>query len=154
MSIEQILRNIISQEIWEEFLEKTKQFVLTHHKKPSQRSADENEKNLGIWVRIQVDKYTRKKNYMSEGRYIRKKWEEFITNESFNTYFLPAEEIWDSKIDKAKKLMVENRHEDDLGKWLYHQFRKYTEKRGSMVDGATRRKKWENFMEHVKDYYK
>eukprot|EP00966_Prymnesium_polylepis_P212300 4917729-Prymnesium_polylepis.1 len=92
---------------------------------------------------------------------IRKRWEEFV--EEYKVYFLSNEEEWEMNlealkayIDKQKK-RPSNGSKDEttkkLGLWINTQQTNYS-KREQIMKEESIRKKWEEFVEEYKVYFK
>ncbi len=176
---EQIMINDIIREKWENFindikynkyflsneeewlnkLEEVKKYIDENNKRPSAIDKDNNIKKLGNWIGHQVKNYSKKKEIMKNDMIRGKKWEEFINNIKYKTYFLSNEDEWINKLDKVKKYIDDNNKIpsyydkynkiNTLGKWISHQNYNYSKKEHMMKNDIIRGK-WEEFINDIK----
>ena len=149
-----------NDEIWLQNFEKLKIFINLNKKKPSDKSKNNNEKQLGTWIACQIRNYKYKKNGMkNEERY--NLWTQFL--EECKEYFASSkEEIWLQKFEELKTFISinkkkpsdssKNQEEKQLGQWLYHQKKTYKTKTEGMKD-ELRYNLWTQFLEEYKEYF-
>jgi hypothetical protein len=149
-----------NDEIWLQNFEKLKIFINLNKKKPSDKSKNNNEKQLGRWIACQISNYKYKKNGMkNEERY--NLWTQFL--EECKEYFASSkEEIWLQTFEELKTFISinkkkpsdssKNQEEKQLGQWLYHQKKTYKTKTEGMKD-ELRYNLWTQFLEEYKEYF-
>jgi superfamily II DNA or RNA helicase len=145
-------------EIWNENLEKIKQYMDKYNKRPSSASKDTNIKSLGKWVSTQFQNYKNKKNTMSNNN-IYNLWTEFINDDKYIEYFEDNDVIWISNLNKIKEYIDTNnkkplRTDPDieiktLNKWIDSQTQKYKNKTQIMKNDNIY-KLWTEFINHNK----
>ncbi len=143
---------------WIKNLEQTKLFISQFKKLPNKESSDIYEKILGRWITHSKSNYRTHKCILKD-ELIRKKWEEFITDEKFKKYFLTYKEEWNITLEQCKKYINENnkkpsrRNKDinikNLCVWIDQQLVKYKHKTGLMDHGDIRLL-WEEFINDEK----
>jgi len=144
---------------WYETFEKVKNFMDTEGKRPSSTSKNKNEKSLGYWLSDQNKNYKKKEKSMkTEER--RNIWEEFV--EEYKHYLLSDDEVWNTKLEKVKNFMDENKkkpsdhsknkEEKVLGSWIGTQKHNYKNKQYSMKT-EEKRNLLDDFVEEYKQYF-
>jgi superfamily II DNA or RNA helicase len=147
---------LTDDEIWEQIFESLGQF-LNDEKRPSQTSKDVKEKKLGQWLSHQLINYKNKsKSMTTDAR--RDRWDEFV--EKYKDLLSLPDEIWERTLESLCRYMnVEKKRpsessKDDkekrLGKWLCSQKNNYKKECASMTT-YVRRDIWDEFVEKYKD---
>jgi len=147
-----------NQENWYLILEEVCKYINHHNKRPNSSSIDKKVKELGLWIVTQIMSYKNKNNIMSNDEF-RKKWEEFINDPKYVTYFMSNEKSWFDTLNKIKLFMdnnnkrpatdSKNKEEQFFGRWISKQMKTYKDKKCIMCDNAIR-KEWENFINNPK----
>jgi superfamily II DNA or RNA helicase/ribosomal protein S17E len=174
-----IMKNEYIKKIWEEFIEKYKEYfktdiekwkenlnklenyIIENKKLPSTTDKDNNIKSLACWVLTsQKTKYKNNKGIMKNEE-IRKKWEDFI--EKYKEYFKSDIEKWKENLNKLENYIIENENLPSsesknkdikyLGCWLQLQKHNYKNNKGIIIDIEIR-KKYEEFIEKYSDLFK
>jgi superfamily II DNA or RNA helicase len=146
-------------DIWEEKLNKLKEWIDANKKRPSEYCKNKiEEKIIAKWMDRQNYNYKNYKDIMYNIKY-RKKWETFIQDEKYKEYLLNMNEKWilillecKEWIDKNKKKPYEkskNEKEKKLGCWISVQIQNYKKCEYGMSN-PERRKKWEDFTQDEK----
>ena len=135
---------------WDQDLEKLRNYILKHQRKPSTDSKIEEEYKIAYWLKAQETRY-KTHNYNMKKEQNRKKYEAFKLE--FKDYLLSKEEIWDMKlqrlidyVEQYKKKPQEHGNtelERDNGCWLRRQMRVYKTQDGIMSSIEYRRKFYE-----------
>ena len=135
--------------------EKLKKFINANNKRPSDKSKNAEEKQLGSWINNQQHNYKNKTDGMSEERY--NLWTQFL--EEYGEHFLTDHEIWFQKFEKLKEFINENNkrpsgesknaEEKQLGIWLSKQLRNY--KNAEMNE--ERNNLWTPFLEEYEKHF-
>jgi superfamily II DNA or RNA helicase len=144
---------------WNKTLQQVKSFIDEHNKKPREKSINEDEKRLGLWIGTNQQNYKSKKNCMKE-ELRRKQWKDFI--EKYKQYFIDAEDQWYIKLQLVKSFMDEynkrpsssnkNADEKRLAQWITQQQINYKGQKHSMILESLRRQ-WKDFIEKYKQYF-
>jgi superfamily II DNA or RNA helicase len=79
-----------NEEIWKDNLEKAKEYIDKHKKRPHEKDKDQTIKSLGRWISCQTQNYKCNKKCMKEET-IRKKWKDFIDDDKYKQYFTPLD---------------------------------------------------------------
>lgn len=142
-------------ELWEKTLKEVSKFIIENNKRPSKRDSNYKIKKLALWISHNKTNYDKKIQIMSDLK-IRKKWEEFISNN--NKYFMDNNEEWLNTFKKLKDYMNENNKRPSskdknleikkLGIWLTRQQRIYKSKI-NIMSNIYIRDKWTEF---INDY--
>jgi superfamily II DNA or RNA helicase/CHASE3 domain sensor protein len=152
-----------NEEIWINKLEKVKEYINRNNRKPQPTDKDEVINNIGYWLSFQQKNYINKIQIMKI-KMIRKRWEEFVSDDKYKKYFLSNEEELNNKLKECKEYINKynkrpsqkdkNNDIKQLGHWLSSQIRKNKENKGCMID-ETIRKKWEEFIndDKYKNYF-
>ena len=137
-------------EKWYKNLEETKQFIDENDKLPSSSSKLKLEKFLGSWISDQ--KKITKKNKMNSDRL--HKWEEFL--EEYKEHFETNEKLWNKTLEATKQFIDENKkqpskssinpYEQKLGYWINRQKTHY-KKPEKIMKNETIRNLWKEFEE-------
>jgi len=143
---------------WYYILENTKNFMDENDKKPNNKSKNEDEKKLGIWINRQLENY-KKNKFIMKKKEIRKSWEEFVNDYNYKEYLLSNKEKWYNSLENIKKFMNENgerpnqgsknKNEKKMSTWIYVQLRNYKKNKFIMKKEEIR-KSWEEFMNNDK----
>ena len=159
--LNQYNENFLSnEEIWNNNLQKLEKFINENNKRPNTNSKDNYEKQIGKWINVQLHNYNIMKYNMTNEK-IRIKWEKFISK--YNQYFLSNEEIWNNNLQKFidfieinnKKPSIHSKNIDEkkLYTWSGVQIKNYKNKKKIMTNQEIK-KKWENFIQEYKQYFK
>jgi hypothetical protein len=140
-------------EIWNSNFDKLKQFIEVNKRRPYEKSINDQEKNLGLWLSVQKRNYKYKLQGMKdEKRY--NTWLKF--QEKYNKYFPTYDEIWKSNLDKLKQFIKENKRIPDsdsyLNRWLYNQNKNYENKKG-IVNKKKHYNVWTEFLTEYSEYF-
>jgi superfamily II DNA/RNA helicase len=146
------------EEIWQENFTNVKQFIYNNKRGPKQKSKNNNEKVLRLWLDHNKNDYKNQKQGMKDETR-RKQWEEFLND--YKEYIMNFDEVWENKLSSLKQFMDNNKrkpnkrsknnHEKSLGEWLVNNKKNYKTQECGMKD-ETRRKKWEDFLNDYKEY--
>jgi superfamily II DNA or RNA helicase len=149
---------LTNEEEWNYNLEKCKDYIDTHKKRPSSEDKDKNVKYLGTWILHQLKNYINKSQIMKV-QTISNKWEEFVNNEEYHNFFLSNEEEWNYNLEMCKKYINEHnkrpqvrdkdKHIKYLGAWLVGQMSSY-KTHTYILKNELIRKKWEEFIKDEK----
>jgi predicted helicase len=146
-------------DIWNNKLEKVKQFINNNKKKPSTTSKNKEEKELGQWIYQQTQNYRNQDRSMSiiDKRNI---WETF--KEEYKIYMMTKEELWNSKFENVKQYIKENKKRPSkksdiikikqMGEWLTDQIVNYKKQIESMST-IERRNIFEEFSKECLEKY-
>ena len=77
---------LTNEEIWKDNLEKVKEYIDKHMKRPYRRDKEKSVKYLGSWLCNQITNYKDNKHNMKDEN-IRKIWKKFIINDKYKEYF-------------------------------------------------------------------
>ena len=99
---------LTSEELWCYNLSKLKEYIDCNNKKPSKNETNNEIQKLYCWVVTQKTTYKLKKHIMSNP-IVYKKWEEFISDVKYKTYFISNEDIWYNNLNIFKKYLDENK---------------------------------------------
>jgi superfamily II DNA or RNA helicase len=148
-----------NEEVWNETLEKLKDFVNTNKMLPNTNSKKNCERRLGNWIQTQQKKYINKTFCMTQSE-THMKWSQFL--EDYKDYFKTDEEKWNERlqelklfIDKNKKKPTQsskNTYEKKLGNWIESQNTTYKNKSKGMKL-SERCNIWSQFLEEYKQYF-
>jgi superfamily II DNA or RNA helicase len=124
-------------EIWNDNLEKVKNYINLNKRKPNSHDKDIESKKLGTWIETQL-------NRIKEGEIDKKtetynKWNDFINSDEYKKYFTNFEEKWGDSLEKVKEFIDINNAKPTktktkpketirLGEWISKQFEKYNNK--------------------------
>lgn len=143
--------------IWNNKLDKVKDFINKYNKKPNSNSKNENEKVLGKWMGQQHILYDKNIQIMKIDN-IRQKWEDLL--EEYKEYIITLEEKWKNNLNLVKKFIkmhekrpTEDSNENDekiLGKWLNDQYSRYKNNKITEINKLTKFKK---FLEKYNRYF-
>jgi len=95
-----VLQN--GEELWEKRLDEVKKYINENCKRPSSTDNDKNIKSLGIWISHQQTNYKNKEHIM-KNEIIYNKWNEFINNPLYITYFQSNEDNWYELLNQVIK---------------------------------------------------
>jgi hypothetical protein len=148
---------ISKEDDWKVKLEKIKQFIDVHNRRPAKESKDE--KKQATWISVQIKSYPKKKYIMGKIE-IRKLWENFVNEPKYSTYFSGFQEnVWKYKLEKIKQFIDEhnkrpnrrsvNPDEDTQGTWIATQLRTYP-KNTYIMNRQKIRQLWEEFVNNPK----
>ena len=148
-----------NEEVWNETLEKLKDFVNTNKTLPNTNSKNICERRLGNWIQTQQTQYINKTFCMTQSE-MHMKWSQFL--EDYKDYFKTDEEKWNARlqelklfIDKNKKKPTQsskNTYEKKLGNWIETQNTTYKNKSKGMKF-SERCNIWAQFLEEYKQYF-
>ena len=148
-----------TEDKWKMNLEKIKNFLDIHNKKPSVRSKDEI--YMSKWIGTQNDNYEMRKNIMKHEN-IYTLWHNFINDNKYKIYFISNEEDWYINFTKLKEYIdtynkkptVENKDTKTLGLWCRTQIDSYKTKKNIMKK-LNIYTEWEKFIntEKYKKYF-
>jgi superfamily II DNA or RNA helicase len=148
-----------NEEVWNETLEKLKDFVNTNKLLPNTNSKNICERRLGNWIQTQQTQYINKTFCMTQSE-THMKWSQFL--EDYKDYFKTDEEKWNERlqelklfIDKNKKKPTQsskNTYEKKLGNWIESQNTTYKNKSKGMKL-SERCNIWSQFLEEYKQYF-
>ena len=88
-------------QIWEEQLEKFKNYIVQYGKLPTRKNSDSQSVELAIWYNQQVIKYKRNRGIMKKNKQVKATWEKF-TNEHQN-YLKTERDLILDKLEDIKK---------------------------------------------------
>ena len=142
---------------WNERLEELRTFLEREKRRPSQHTKYES--LLGNWLSHQIQNYKHKITKFKCQNY-RKQWEDFL--EKYKEYFKTNDERWTERLeevrtflDKEKRRPVkEKKTEKTLGNWLADQIVNYELSTGMFKNNPEICKRWEEFVEKYKEYFK
>lgn len=145
-------------DIWNDILEKVKQYINKNKKLPSRTNNDD--KKMSNWISRQEFIYYRKQNIMKNEE-IRRKWTMFI--EEYKDYFKSNKKIWYETLYDVKKYIDGNKCKPSndskskknikMNKWISHQQENYSKKQYVMKDNEIRTE-WKKFIEAYTDFFK
>jgi superfamily II DNA or RNA helicase len=93
---------LLNENVWFQNFELLKTFIDKHGEKPTKK----NNKYLYGWWRNQITNYKHKKDIMKdENIYVA--WNEFMTNEKYNKYFISNVNVWFQKFELLKNFIDE-----------------------------------------------
>ena len=175
-----IMKNHDIKKIWEEFIEKYKEYfktneeiwfknlkeveeyILKNNKLPSRSSKDINISKIANWIHIQEQNYKNNRNIMKINEEIRKKWEDFI--EKYEELFLNKnnEEIWTYNFKKIEDYIIlknnlplttsKDKNISFLARWISTQKQNYKNNKTVMKNEEIK-KKWEEFIEKYEELF-
>jgi hypothetical protein len=126
---------LTNEEVWKKTLSDVQDFMEKHHKRPSHRSKDSVEKQLGIWLSHQTTNYTKKKDIM-KNQEIYEMYTKF--RETYSEYLMTNDEVWKKNLSEVQDFMEKHHKrpshhskdivEKQLGQWLAQQINNYTTK--------------------------
>jgi superfamily II DNA or RNA helicase len=143
-------------EIWYEKFEKIKEFIDENKKRPSEKSKNKEEKQLGGWMSHQNKNYKTKTKSMNDPEKY-KLWTQF--SEDYEEYLKTNDNIWYDKFEELKIFIKNNKkkpsrnsenNEKQLGEWTSTQSNNYKSKKNSMKD-QEKYKLWTKFRIDNKD---
>ena len=149
--------------MWEETLQKVKQYIDEHGKRPVynhiNKNKDKDIRYLGKWLSHQFNNYSKKIHIMKDDN-IRKKWEEFT--KEYSEHFLSTEQIWNNNLMKLKQYIDDTNKRPSnsdgdkdirtLAHWIITQKNNYDKKIHNMTNNDIRNK-WEKFIDEYKEYF-
>ena len=153
------------QEIWKEYLQKVKEFIIKNNKSPSAAAKNTEENKMGQWLHQQKQKYKKQKYTVWKDPECRALWEDFINDPRFKEYLMTVTEKWKYKLQKVKDFIIKNKktpnstakntEENILGKWLIQQKQNYINKSKGIWKHLECRALWEEFIndELFKEYF-
>ena len=108
-----------------------------NNKRPNQRSKNQEEKTLAVWIGTQLTNYKKKAPIMEE-KDIYDAWTAFINDPKYKEHLMSREEKWFNYLEKAKEFMdvnnkrpnskSENQEEKRLTIWVSNQLKNYKNK--------------------------
>jgi superfamily II DNA or RNA helicase len=124
---------LTNEDVWKKTLSEVQGFMEKHHKRPSQHSKDNVEKQLAVWIGKQTTQYKTKSNIMKTQE-IHDMYTKFRDN--YSEYLMSNEEVWKKNLFEVQ-LFMEKHHkrpsqtskdtiEKQLGNWLGTQNTQYT----------------------------
>jgi superfamily II DNA/RNA helicase len=139
---------------WTERLEQLKLYLKINGKKPSKYDNDCDIKRLQIWQATQKRNYNidiKKCKQSMKNEIIKKKWEDFINDDSHRHMFLLNKDVWKIKLDQAKSHILANNKKKDakISMWLNHQknsYDTYIDKCKYIMRDEEIKNLWENFV--------
>ena len=145
-------------EKWKLNLDKVKDYMDKHKRRPRSRDKNSEIKQLGSWISAQRTRY-KKQDRCMKSKEFRKIWEAFI--EEYKEYFLDNNTIWKSNLEKVKKYIDEHKKRPStldknndiktLSAWLSTNPRNYKKQEYIMKDEEIR-KIWEAFIKEYEEY--
>jgi len=138
---------------WEDRLEELREFIEKEKRTP--KECRPKEQSLGKWVIRQ------NKNYKTNNNLERcKKWEKFI--KKYKEYFKSADEIWDIHFKELQYFLDNEKRrprqciktEKSLCGWLEQNIQRYKTTSHGFKNNLERSKKWKEFIEKYKEYFK
>ncbi len=147
------------EDIWEQKFIELKDFINANKNKPSDKSKNLYEKNLGRWLATQQTNYKKKVFSMKdEEKY--NKWTKFLNEHK--EYFVNRDAKWEEDFINLKDFINTNKnkpsnksknvYEKYLGQWLVSQQTNYKKKDRSMKD-EEKYNKWTKFLNEYKEYF-
>ena len=143
---------------WNCILEKVKEYIDVHKKRPSSKDKNKDIMKLGCWIGYQKQTYIKKEHLMKDNN-IRQLWEQF--NEKYSEYFIDNITQWMYNLEQIKNYINENNKKPStesknkdikhLRRWLSHQKEQYKIQDRIMKDENIR-KLWEKFIEEYQEY--
>ena len=150
-------------EIWYENLNKSREYIIIHTKRPFSGSKNKEIKKLGNWIHHQRENYkNNKKSLKKENIDRRREWEKFI--EEFKECFTSEEQFWYENLNNAREYITahnkrpssksKDKETKKLGVWIYRQIHTYkNSKEGLRKENIDRRREWEKFIEEFKECF-
>jgi hypothetical protein len=149
-----------NDEIWDNNLQLSKDFIDIYKKRPSTKSKISNEKILGEWLSTQQKNY-KNNEYIMKDENIKEKYEEFI--EDYKQYFISNDELWKNNLLLLKNFIdINNKKPSTISKiynekilhsWMSSQQTNYKNNKKIMKEEKIK-KKYEEFIENYKQYFK
>lgn len=148
------------EDLWDEKLEKVKDFLKENDRLPSQKASDPQEKFWGSWVSVQ------KKNYKNRAQGMQDiirctKWEALV--QEYAVLFQTKDDVWDEmlkqtktfieKYDKLPSRTSMSQNGTSLGGWVHQQVTSYNTNRHKMKD-LSRRQQWKEFVQEYSHLFK
>ncbi len=129
--------------IWINTLEKVINYIDNNNKLPSSSSKDKEVKILGAWI-IEQNKNYKNKNHILKDINFYNKWDSFINDDKYSSYFLDNKTIWLNKFEKVNLYIKNNNklpsyRDTDIiirayGNWIRKQNENYKLKTNAMKD--------------------
>jgi hypothetical protein len=121
-------------EIWNDNLEKVKNYMNLNKRKPNSHDKNIESKRFGTWIETQINQI--KQNKSDEKTEIYNKWNNFITSDEYKQYFMNFDKKWDETLEKVKEFININNAKPTrsktkppetirLGGWIDKQIKKY-----------------------------
>ena len=149
------------EDIWYENFEKTKHFIDTHKRRPSQSSKNKTEKQLNNWISTQITNYKKSCQRMTNKK-IYNLWTQFLKD--YNEYIKTDDEIWYETLEKLKIFIntnkkrpsqsSKNKIEKHLSTWISHQLVSYNIINKSKMKNEKRYILWNDFLTEYKEFMK
>ncbi len=148
------------EQLWDEKLDKLKNFIDNNGRIPLTNSLDENERKLAGWLSSQKILYKKIEDGMKcEERY--NKWNKFI--EDYKDFMENDDDTWLKTFDELKNFIITNNkvpyeksgteEEKKLGRWFSNQKKNYKNQADGMKK-IVRYKIWEQFLIQFDSYIK
>ena len=148
-----------NEEVWNETLEKLKDFVNTNKTLPNTNSKNIYERHLGNWIQTQQTQYINNTFCVTQSeRHM--KWCQFL--EDYKDYFKTDEEKWNERLQELKLFINKNKkkptqsskntYEKKLGNWIESQNTTYKNNSKGM-SSSERCNIWSQFLEEYKQYF-
>lgn len=150
---------ITGEEQWEAIINKVKEYIKQHKKKPSTTDKNNEIKFLGKWIETTKINYVKNKDIMKDEK-IRKQWNNFM--EEHQKYFISNEEKWMNTIKQLKEYMTKNQKRPSINDknkeikvlaiWFLRQQQIYNKNKQIMKDEKIR-KEWVKFIKEYQEYF-
>jgi hypothetical protein len=147
-----------NEDEWKLILNKIKEYIDKHKKRPSSTDKNTEIKKYGCWIASQIQKYKNNKQIMKNLE-IYDTWTEFINNIKYKAYFISNEDEWKLNLDRVKKYIDENNKRPSTkdknieikkdGLWICTQQTKYPIYKEIMANKDIRQL-WEEFTNNSK----
>lgn len=149
-----------NEEIWDDNLEKVKNYIDSNKCRPGVYSKDYNTKKMGVWVSTQLINSKKRINIMKSNE-IYDKWNTFIRD--YSDYFKSSNEAWNELLEKVENYIDKNQrrpsiHSKDeeikkMGNWISIQL-KHSKTRQYIMKSNEIYDRWNVFMDKYSDYFK
>lgn len=124
-------------EIWNDNLEKVKNYINLNKRKPNSHDKNIESKKLGTWIETQLNRI--KEGEIDKKTETNNKWNEFIESDEYKQYFMNYEKKWDEALENVKDFIDINNAKPTrtstkpketirLGEWIEKQIKKYNNK--------------------------
>lgn len=150
--------------VWNNNLNKCKQYIDENKKRPSQKNKNNDIKKLASWINTQQQSYKKEIEIMKDSN-IRKLWENFI--DKYEEHFLLNKKRWNEKewnnnLNKCKQYIDENnkrpstesknKNIKQMGNWIGTNLNNYKKEKQIMKNPFIK-KLWEQFIDVYKKHF-
>ena len=148
-----------NNEMWFNSLKQVEDYILKNNKTPLSTDKDIQIKKLCTWIDTQKINYSKNENIMKD-EIIKKEWVDFI--EKYKQHFLSNNEIWFHSLKQVEDYIIKNNKRPSstdkdieikkLGLWVRTQKTNYSKNKNIMKD-ETIKKQWIDFTIRYKEYF-